>query len=167
MGWIGRMLLATALAGMAAAPGEARDTLGVFGGWGAFREDRPRHCFAIAEPARRVRGDAAWRPFAAVAHWPGRQVRGQLHIRLRGTKLRGTPVFLTVGERRFRLVAGGADAWAPNARADRAIVAAIRSASGMSVETLNAEGRPLVDVYRLRGAATAIDAAALACSRLR
>jgi hypothetical protein len=33
----------------------------------------------------------------------------------------------------------------------------------MSIEAVGAGGRPFTDVYRLDGAATAIDAAALAC----
>jgi len=71
-------------------------------------------------------------------------------------------VTLSVGERRFELVAGNADAWAPDTRTDAAIIAAIRAGRSMSVETLGRAG-PFTDVYTLRGAATAIDAATLGC----
>ena len=74
---------------------------------------------------------------------------------------------LSVGDRRFALVAGQGDAWAQDPRADAAIIAAMRSASSMSVQTRGANGRGFADTYRLRGAATAIDAAALGCARLR
>jgi hypothetical protein len=37
----------------------------------------------------------------------------------------------------------------------------------MSVQTRDARGRGFADTYALRGAATAIDAAALGCARLR
>ena len=50
---------------------------------------------------------------------------------------------------------------------DAAINAAIRSATSMTVESVGRDGKPIVDAYRLRGAATAIDAASLGCSRLR
>ena len=142
----------------------ARDALGVFDGWGAFADPRPRRCYAIAEPERRGRGQG-WRPFAAISAWPARGVRAQLNIRLRAPKLPGTPVILTVGTTRFALVAGGADAWAPNAAVDRRIVAALRQADRMSVETRARDGSRLIDRYALRGAATAIDAATLACAR--
>lgn len=49
---------------------------------------------------------------------------------------------------------------------DAAIVAAIRSAKSMTIESIGRDGRPIVDAYLLRGAATAIDAASLGCSRL-
>jgi hypothetical protein len=70
---------------------------------------------------------------------------------------------MSVGERRFSLVANGTDAWAPDQASERAAVSAMRSGRSMSVETLGASGRPFADVYRLDGAATAIDAASLAC----
>lgn len=150
-----------------ASPGAAlaREALGVFEGWGAFSDPRPRRCFAIAEPERRGGGNEGWRPFASVATWPGRGYRAQLNIRLRRAKLPGAPVLLTIGSLREYLVAGGADAWARDARADARIVAAIRQGTAMTVATRDREDRPLVDSYALRGAATAIDAAALACAR--
>lgn len=67
---------------------------------------------------------------------------------------------LRIGGKRFELIAGGADAWAQNPQMDAAIVAAIRSADSMTVSTRGAS-----DTYRLRGAATAIDAAVLGCVR--
>lgn len=157
-------LLAAALLGLAG-PVCARDTIAVHGGWAAFRDIRPGRCFAVADPARDVPG-TGWRPFAAVSIPPGGG-GGQINIRLRYRKLRGAPVFLSVGGRRFRLIAGGSDAWARDAAEDAAIVAAMRSAPSMSVETRRQNGRAFVDVYRLRGAATAIDAAALACLTVR
>lgn len=161
------MKLAASLVPMAALvlalPATAREPLGVFGHWGAFHDARPLRCYAVAEPDERPRG-AGWMPFAAISHWPGRAVRNQLHIRLRKARRSGAPVTLSVDGRRFTLVAGGADAWAPDATTDAAIVAAIRGGSEMRVETRGEDGRRFADAYALRGAATAIDAAALACA---
>lgn len=159
-----RLLLAMLLLTGGAA--QARDRLGVFGSWGAFRDMAPMRCFAVAEPARRSkRGD--WRPFASVAHWPARGVRGQVHFRLRYRKAPDAPVFLSIDGRRFPLIAGQADAWPQDRRADAQVIAAMRSGRSMSIETRSATGMAYVDVYRLRGAASAADAAALACARLR
>jgi len=149
---------------IAASPADARDPLGVFESWGAFRDPSPARCFAIAEPIGGQR-NGKWRAFASVATWPGQGARNQLDIRLSRARDPRAKVTLSVGERRFELVAGTADAWAPDARADSAIVAALRSGRSLSVETVAAGGGPFADVYALRGAATAIDAAALACAR--
>jgi len=166
MGWIGRILVCSAAVAALAPPVAARDALGIFGSWGAFRDDRPLRCFAIAEPATIFR-DAKFRAFASVANWPGRNVRAQVHIRLRKARLAGAPIALSIGDRRFAMVGGGADVWAPNPRADAAIVAAMRSGSSMSISTRAENGRAFADAYGLRGAATAIDAAALGCARVR
>ena len=144
------------------APASARDALGVFDSWGAFTDLSPRRCYAIAQPLQSG-GASRWRPFASISTWPGQGLRNQLHIRLSRERNPQSRVTLSVGERRFELVAGNADAWAPDARTDAAIVAAMRASRSMSVETLGKAGAPFADVYALRGAATAIDAAALGC----
>jgi len=140
---------------------QAREPLGVYGSWGAFRDPSPRRCFAIAQPVEKYREA---KPFASIATWPRDGVRNQLHIRLSRVRAANARVTLSIGERRFELQAGDADAWAPDARTDAAIVAAMRSGRSMSVETLGANGGPFADSYALKGAATAIDAAALGCA---
>jgi len=134
--------------------------IGVFDGWGAFRG--ARSCYAIARPvvAGGRRGG-----FASVADWPARGGGPSLHVHLSLPRDRAAPVTLTVGERRFALVAGTRDAWAADAASDRAIVAAMRSGRSMSVEAVGPRGRPFADSYALAGAATAIDAARLECRR--
>ena len=140
----------------------ARTTLGTFDGWGAFRDAAPLRCFAIAEPIS-ARG-GRWRPFASVASWPASGVRGQFHARLSRERRSDTRVTLSIDDRRFALVASTTDAWARDARQDAAIVAAMRSARSMSLATVAATGGGFADSYVLKGAATAIDAAALGCS---
>lgn len=143
-----------------ASPALARDTLGVWGGWGAFSDPSLRRCFAIAQPT-----DPDKTGFASVSTWPGQNIRGQVHVRLSKPRAGTARVTLSIGDRRFDLVAGTADAWAPDARTDAAIVAAMRANRSMSVEALARDGSAFADTYRLSGAATAIDAAALACRR--
>jgi hypothetical protein len=155
-----RRILALLL--LIATPAAARDSLGMFEAWGAFRDPATPRCYAISKPIGRSRSG-----FAAIGSWPRHGVRGQVHFRLSRVRADDAPVILNVGERRFILVAGQADAWAADARADAAIVATMRSASSMSVQTTGANGRGFADTYALRGAATAIDAAALGCARLR
>jgi len=151
------------LALVPAAPAAAqRQSLGIFQLWGAFRE--PGRCYAIAEPYRSPRPEG-WRPFASIGYWPERGVRGQVHFRLSREKRPGSAVLLRIDDQTFQLRAGGVNAWAPDRRGDGEIVAAMRSGIEMSVETRSTGGALVRDSYRLRGAATAIDAAAIACAR--
>jgi hypothetical protein len=159
-------ITAAAIVALASAvPAVARDSLGVFDGWGAFRDARPLRCFAIGEPERKSKG--AWRPFASIAHWPERGVRAQLHIRLSREKRQSADVMLRIDDRRWRLVAGRHDAWAPSPRHDAFIVAKLRSGKRMSVSSVSATGIAFTDNYPLKGVATAMDAAALGCARRR
>lgn len=144
-----------------AVPASARDTIGIYKGWGAFRDASPDRCYAIARPV--MAGGAVARS-RCWQNPPIGRLRASLHIRLGRERDRSAGVTLTIGERRFLLVANGLDAWATDAPSDRAIVAALRSGRSMSVEAVGVGGRPFADVYALPGAATAIDAAVLACA---
>ncbi|WP_326524907.1 invasion associated locus B family protein [Sphingomonas sp.] len=155
------MSLLLALALQAAA--EGRRSLGTFEAWGAFRDAAPQRCFAIAEPLGRTRPT---RPFASVATWPGTAARNQFHARLSRPRASAAKVTLSIGERRFELLAGPVDAWSPDPATDRAIVTAMRGGRSMSVESVSAAGQPFADTYALKGAATAIDAAAVGCARV-
>ena len=140
---------------------QARTPLGTYDHWAAFRDAAPRRCYAIAAPVEKYR---VARPYASVANWPREGTRNQLHIRLSRNRAGNARVTLSIGERRFELIAGDADAWAPDPRTDAAIVGAMREGRSMSVESVGASGNPFADTYALKGAATAIDAAALGCA---
>ena len=156
------MIRAVVVLGLAvlATGADARDTIGIYQGWGVFRDSTPARCYAIA---RATKAGGTVGGVASVATWPTRGLRASLHIRLSRPRDAAAPVTLSIGERRFTLAARDRDAFAPDAPTDRAIVTALRSGRSMSVETLAPGGRPFADVYALAGAATAIDAAGLAC----
>lgn len=148
------------------APLAARDSLGVFGQWGAFRDPGAGRCYAIAA-AQKSNARREYKPFASVGTWPGRGVRGQLHLRL-SRKLAAQPnLSLAISGRRFALTGGGGDAWAPDRAMDAAILAAMRSAGSMSVSASDNRGARFTDRYSLEGAATAFDAASVGCARVR
>ena len=70
-----------------------------------------------------------------------------------------------MGGKSFRLTGGGGDAWGADRAMDAAIVAAMRSAAKMTVRATDTRGRRFANTYSLTGAATAMDAATLACAR--
>ena len=157
-----------ALAGLALAlpaPAVAKDSLGVFGQWGAFRDPSVPRCYAIAKPSETSRGDT-YAPFASIGTWPGRQVRGQLHVRLSRKISPAGTITLRVGDRSFELTGGGGDAWTQDKRMDAAVVAAMRSAARMTVTARDTGGKVFHDSYSLDGAATAMDAATVGCARI-
>jgi hypothetical protein len=158
-----RLALAAALV-LAAPAASARDSLGIWNTWGAFSDAGVPRCYAIAM-ADKVEGRVnEFQPYFTVGNWPRRGARGEIHVRLSRKIGPGSTVTLTVGGQRFQLVAGAADAWAADRRMDAAVVAAMRSATTMSV-TARGPGRNFTDTYTLAGAASAMDAAMLGCAQ--
>jgi hypothetical protein len=160
-----RALPALALLALAT-PLAAKDDLGVFKQWAAFRDPDVPRCYAIsaAEKERRSPKSSA---YVDVATWPREGVRGQVHFRL-SRQLSDRPrLSLSMNGQRYRLTGGGIDAWAPDRKADAAIVAAMRSASRMSLSATDSAGRRFTDRYSLEGVATAMDAATVGCASVR
>ncbi len=145
------------------APAHAeRRRAGIFFGWGVFTENRPKNCFAATRPAVRS-GDGSASPHASISFGPGRP--GELYVRLRAVPRAGSSVLLRIDGRSFPLAARGHDAWLADARATQIVVALMRTGTTMTVETRAKSGARIRDIYALKGAASAIDAAAVACAR--
>lgn len=161
-----RLALSLALLALVATPAAARDALGMFGNWAAFRDPQTPRCYAIAMAAPSTM-QRDFQPYASVGWWPKSGVRGQVHFRLSRRLQPGAPVSLSIGGQRIPLVGGGGDAWAADKRGDAAVIAAMRSAREMVINARDASGRGFTNSYTLEGAATALDAAALGCAQLR
>ena len=158
--------LALALLALVAAPALAREAMGMFGSWGVFRDPQAARCYAIAmaQPSTKSRD---FQPYADVAWWPRAQVRGQVHFRLSRKLQPNAPISLSIGGQRIALTGGSADAWASDKRGDAAIMAAMRSTSEMTVSARGMSGQSFSNTGTLGGAATAMDAAAVACARVK
>lgn len=152
---------ACALVGSAA---QARDMLGVWNDWGAFRDPAIPRCYAIAMALPQPGSHRPSQPYATVATWPKRGIQGELHIHLSRPLAAGSPVALIIGSAKFALKPGGIDAWATDGRMDAAIIAAMRSGSEMTVLAKGSDGHTMRDAYRLAGVASAMDAASLGCA---
>ena len=160
-----RLILPLALV-LLAGPLAAKDSLGVFGQWGAFRDPQVPRCYAIASAQVDSERDD-FPPFASVGTWPARQLRGQLHLRPSRRLPDNAAASLRVGNASFALTGGANDLWAADAQGNAAILTAMRSAGTMTLRARDASGRNFTDSYSLSGAATALDAAAVGCSRQR
>ncbi|BBC72599.1 conserved hypothetical protein [Altererythrobacter sp. B11] len=157
-----RLIIALLLAAVSV-PLAAKDSLGVFSDWAAFRDPGVPRCYAIAAAEESARDYA---PYASVGTWPARKLRGQVHFRLSRSLAPSATITLRIGNSRFRLVGGGGDAWAEDQRMDAAIVAAMRAETRMWITARDSAGRRFSDSYSLAGAATAMDAATVGCARI-
>lgn len=159
-------LLAALPVAVVASPAVARENLGLYGTWGAFRDPVVPRCYAIAMAGP----DNLWRdyrPFAAVGTWPRRGARNQIHFRLSRKMAEGSRITLSIGGKRYALTGGGGDAWPQDDRDNAAIIAAMRSAPRMTISAQGAKGGRFSNAWPLAGAASAMDAALIGCARLR
>lgn len=135
----------------------------VFAGTAWAAVDRGATCEALARSTL-VATKGKVQAIAGFTFTADRRRWGEFHARLRRMPRAGATVMLRVGDRPFLLTARGNVAWSTGRRQDEAIIAALRSASALNVESRDAAGRRFVDRYLLAGAATAVDAAAAACA---
>ena len=135
---------------LSAVPALARDRLGAWQSWAAFRDAETARCYAIGGPEE-TNGSGG---FVAVGFWPKRGLSHQVYVRLSRNRSTNSGITLSAGGRRFQLAARGNSGWAKDRQMDLAIIAAIR---------IGRDGRNITDASRTRGAASAIDAAALGC----
>ena len=129
--------------------------------WAAI--DRGATCEALSRSVRiaakgKVQASAGFTFSADRRRW------GEFHALLRPMPRAGATVMLRIDNQPFLLLSRGNMAWSNGPLQERAIIAALRGANTMSVESRDAGGRSFIDPYSLDGAATAIDAAAAACA---
>ena len=158
-----RFGVAILLAALLATPLVAKDRLGVYQSWAAFKDTETPRCYAISEPEEIISG-ATQKAYLSIGFWPKKRVTHQIYVRLSRERSSNSGVTLSAGGRRFRLAASPNGGWAVDRQMDLAIVAAIRSSSALSAESIGRDGRAIVDAYALKGAPSAIDAAALGCA---
>jgi hypothetical protein len=156
-------LTLAALAAPLSAPLSAKDHLGIYSDWAAFRDKDAGRCYAIAKPAPSS-ANRDFKPYATIGTWPSRDIRGQVHFRLSRNLAKDARISLKIGKRTFALAGRSNNAWATSKAIDAQIVSAMRSAKQMVVRTRDDKGRRFSNTYDLTGAATAMDAATLGCA---
>lgn len=135
------------------------------GHWVAAEQPDGRSCAALSR-SELIAPKGREQARLSVSFDRGGPRQGELHVRLSRSARPGSSVLLVAGGRTFQLVGRGADAWSRGPAQEAAIIAALRGASDMRVRFRGATSG-YTDRYLLRGAPTAIDAAAAACSRPR
>jgi hypothetical protein len=155
-----KLVLALAL-GLAASRGAAARVIYAGPSWAAI--DRGDTCAALSRSLRIAEKGKIQAVAGFTFSTDGRRW-GEFHARLRRMPRTGAAVMLRIDNQPFLLVSRANWAWSNGPLQEQAIISALRSASGMSVESRDAAGQRFIDPYSLDGAATAIDAAAAACA---
>jgi hypothetical protein len=155
MRWLAALVL------ILATPAAAAQLLFAGGQWVAL--DRGGTCEA-ASRSLRIAQKGKVQARAGFAFDANGARRGQFFAEMSRAPRAGATVILTVGTQPFMLDTRGHWAWSRDPRQESAIIAAVRAARGLRVDSRDTLGRRIIDRYLLDGAPTAIDAAAARCS---
>lgn len=165
---ITRLALALVALALAAPPAAAQtQALGRFGEWSAFVETQggQKICYMGSAP-QKAEGQytARGKIYFLVSHRPADKVTGEVSIEAGYPYQDGSePTVVIDGKTTFKLFARGENAWNYDARADAAMVAAMKAGGQMVVRGRSARGTPTTDTYSLSGFTAAYNAISRAC----
>ena len=131
------------------------------GAWAAI--DRGSVCEALSRSQKIAPKDKV-QAVAGLSFTADRRRWGEFHVRLSRTPRGDASVMLHVGNQPFLLATRAGWGWSRGPQQAQAIIAAMRDASTMRVESRDGAGVRFSDPYLLDGAPTAIDAAAARCA---
>jgi hypothetical protein len=141
-------------------------SIGSFQNWYAFADGKGtgKMCYLGSKP-RKTEGKYASRGVVhfLVTHRPGEKVLGEISVDAGYAFKPGSEAAIDVDGRSFSLFTKGSNAWARDAASDKAIVAAMRAGSKMTVKGTSARGTKTTDFYSLQGFGAAYEAASKAC----
>ena len=145
---------------------QSNGPLGTFQDWSAFAQGAgaSRTCYIGSVPKKEEgkytrRGDVrAW-----VAIRPAEKITGEVSLEAGYPYRDGSDAEVTIGGNAFRLFTRGENAWAYDAKGDRALVAAMKAGREMIVKGTSSRGTLTTDTYSLSGFTAAFNAAAGAC----
>ncbi len=151
------------------APAQAEEQaspIGTYRNWNgySYSDAGKKICFMATKPTRTLpagatRGDI----YAMITHRPAENSTGVVSIVTGYTYKSNSDVQVTIGNQRFSLFTDGDTAWARDDATDRALVAAIKAGSSMTVVGTSARGTKTTDTYSLAGSSAAYQAISQQC----
>ncbi len=163
------LFLSVALVGVTSVSSSAwaqRKTIGTFTDWTAFADGSgaKQICYVGSVPKQAKgkytrRGDT----YTLISHRPGERVFGEVSVEAGYTYKPGSEVSVDVDGKKFKLFTKGGNAWAADASADKALVAAMKAGRRMIIKGTSSRGTLTTDTYSLSGLTAAIKAIDKAC----
>ncbi len=145
--------------------GEPR-LIGTYGDWSAyvFIEDGNKVCYMAGQP-KKAEGNYTRRDeiFALVTHRPAENTKNVFSYITGYTYKTGGDATVTIDGKRTVLFTQDDTAWAPDAKSDNALAAAIRAGSKMVVKGTSARGTKTTDTFGLSGSGKAHRAISKEC----
>ena len=159
-------ILAFALIAGGAGAVSAESFLGKHGDWEAFSDSEAGKsvCYMGSEPTdKRGKYNVRGATYLMVTHRPAENSKNVVSVRAGYTHKAGSDVVVAIGKAQFKLFTKDGWAFAPDADADNALVAAMIKGAAMTVVGYSARGTKTTDIYSLKGFTAAYRAIGKAC----
>ena len=183
-GWImepllGSLMMVAALSaqGTDPAPGGATETVQVaqvkvvetVNHWSTYvSEGSERICWTSSKPVKWVasrKGVRRGRIGLAVTYRPGRNVSNEVNFTAGYPLAEGKPVSLSVGDRKFKMVSNGENAWSTSVAEDGEIVQAFRKGASATIRAVSTRGTKTTDTFSLIGFTATLQQVKESCAR--
>lgn len=158
------LLLSTAVCAPAMA--EEASPIGSYRSWNgySYTDGGKKICFMATKPTATLpAGATRGEIYAMITHRPAENSTGVVSIVTGYTYKPNSDVQVTIGNQRFSLFTDGDTAWARDDATDRALVAAIKGGSSMTVIGTSSRGTKTTDTYSLAGSSAAYQAISQNC----
>jgi len=138
-----------------------------FDDWSAFseKEDGKPLCYMASLP-KKAEGDYSQRgdAYVMVTHRPAEKTVGEVSVRAGYAYKEGSEAEVRVdGGQAFMLFTEQGFAWTREAKADRALIAAMKAGATLVVKGTSSRGTQTTDTYSLKGFTAALEAIDTAC----
>jgi invasion protein IalB len=161
-------ILSIYFAMLATTSARAQDSnlIDVFGDWNAFalKQRSGPVCYIGSVPIKSSgkyskRGDVLF----LVTHRPAAKANDVVNFQTGYTFKTGIDVQLIIGKATYKLFTEGEDAWAFDAKSDKAIINSLIMGAQMTVKGTSSRGTKTKDIFSLKGFSAAYKAASKAC----
>lgn len=158
--------------GVAAAmpqPSQAQDAelIGRFDDWDAYTRGTAgnRFCYMVSKPKEASLRSRRGEIFFLVWHRPDQKEFDVVQVDIGYPFREGSEAEIRVGGESWNLFTRDESAWTYKADDDKALVAALRAGSQMTVKGVSSRGNATTDTYSLKGTSAAHAAIGKACGR--
>jgi invasion protein IalB len=139
--------------------------LGTFGDWTAVTDGGDKRLCYIGSAPKKAEGKYTTRGDAhvLVTHRPTDKVKGEVSVSAGYPYKEDKVAEVEIDGKKFKLFTRGENAWAYDAAADRAMVAAMKAGKQLIVRGTSSRGTATTDTYSLAGFTAALAAIDKAC----
>ncbi|MBN43236.1 MAG: hypothetical protein CL573_07105 [Alphaproteobacteria bacterium] len=141
--------------------------IGRFGDWDAYIRGvgNSQFCYMVSKPKTASLQSRRGEIFFLVWHRPGMEEFDVVQVDIGYPFKEESAVEVRIGGQAWSLFTEGEIAWTRNKKDDKALAAAIRKGSRMTVKGMSSRNNPTTDSYSLKGTTAAYVAINKACGR--